>query len=94
MNRQRLLLRARDMGLAEIKLETAAWGLTSDGRDFLDLLDLLRELDDRPGGARASSPRRQAQPARPSRAATPSTGTRRGDDDPARRRGAEGKASA
>lgn len=82
--RHELIRQGRELGLIEINLHTATWGLSKQGRDFLDLLDLLRELDDRPGAARASSPRRQAQPVR-SRTATPSEAQRRGDDVPARR---------
>lgn len=77
---QRAIKQGCDLGLIEMK-STGRYGLTRDGQNFLDLLDALRHLDNRPGTARGSSPLAAGSP----RAATPggdgSEGARPGDDD-------------
>lgn len=83
--RQELIRQGRELGLIEINLNTGTWGLSKQGRDFLDLFDLLRELDDRPPRRAPSSPRRQAQAARSTGSGDAPTRPRRGDDDPERR---------
>jgi hypothetical protein len=59
------------------------WELTRKGRDLIDRLALLHELDDRcSGAAQASSPWRQASPAQTPEQSSSRPGRRRGDDDP------------
>ncbi len=71
--RHQLIMQLRELGMVEMK-PTGSWGLTRDGQDFLDQLDLMRELDDRGGAAQPAAERR---PGAASRA-----GERRGDDVP------------
>lgn len=75
-----VFLKARDLGLVEMNWD-GGWKLTRDGRDFIDMFDALRSIDDRPPAVPDSSPRRQAPPARQGRSATRPTGSRQGDDD-------------
>lgn len=75
VRRQRAIRAGCGVDLIEMK-PTGHWGLTVEGRDFLDLLDVLHDLDDRPGAAEAANQAGQ----------TPSGGAQSGDDDrPARR---------
>lgn len=53
--RHALLRQLADLELAKIGAD-GKWTLTSGGQDFLDQLDLLRELDHRTPAARPSSP--------------------------------------
>jgi hypothetical protein len=45
----------REAGLVQMG-PSGRWELTQAGRDVLDMLDMLRDLDDRPRASRASSP--------------------------------------
>lgn len=72
-SRQQTIGQLRDLGLAEMK-PTGSWGLTRDGQNFLDQLDLMRELDGR-GAAQPPAERRPSAAGEGRR--------RRGDDDPA-----------
>lgn len=47
VRRQRAIRAGCGVDLIEMK-PTGHWGLTVEGRDFLDLLDVLSDLDDRP----------------------------------------------
>lgn len=76
--RQQAILRQRQLGHVEMKT-TGDWGLTRAGRDFLDDLDLLRELDDRPWAARDRVPDADTT------SGSAAGGTRSGDDDRQRR---------
>lgn len=80
IRKRRVIRGLTDIGMVEMKA-TGCWGLTRDGCDFLDQIEVLRELDhrndDRPG-AEAGGDQRTG-------AAAPPRSARRGDDSSAAR---------
>jgi hypothetical protein len=80
----RAFTRARDLRLADLHYD-GTYKLTRGGRDFLDMVDFLRSIDDRAGAASSSSPLAAgSEQAAPQRGGTP-RGTRQGDDRPTAR---------
>lgn len=82
--RQNAIKRQVDLGLVEMGPD-GRWHLTQDGRNFLDDLQLLMEMDDRPSATQESAPWRTAPPAQHSGAAASSESQRAGDDGGPRR---------